>query len=254
MDLGKCYYASLYKTTCPQDAETMASILYPMSERLPSRVQKAAEEMMAREGFLGVPVATFEEAGRSQLIELLRCGLRPESRLLDFGCGCLRIAYWLVRFLDPDCYYGIEPARKRVEIGLRYLFTPEVLNAKRPQFDYNAVFDSSPFNVRFDFFLARSIWTHGSKRQIAATLDSFVRDSEPGATFLTSYLPAHSDEEDYMGDQWVGTSHESDIPGVIRHRLSWIVEQCSQRNLFVEELPGYDCDSQLWLRIIRRSI
>lgn len=208
---------------------------------------------MAHEGFLGVPVATFEEAGRSQLIELLRQGLRPESRLLDFGCGCLRIAYWLVRFLDPDCYYGIEPARKRVETGLQYLFTPEILNAKRPQFDYNATFDSSAFNVHFDFFLARSIWTHGSKRQIIATLDSFVRDSEPDATFLTSYLPSHSDEDDYMGDQWVGTSHESDTPGVICHSLTWITEQCRKRGLQVTELSGIDCDWQFWLRIRRAS-
>lgn len=207
---------------------------------------------MAREGFLGVPVHSFEEAGRSQLIELLKQGLRHESKLLDFGCGCLRIAYWLVRFLDPDCYYGVEPARNRVELGLHYLFTPEMVNDKRPQFHHNAVFDSSPFGQRFDYFLARSIWTHGSKRQVEATLDSFVRDSHSASIFLASYLPAESSEDDYMGNVWVGTSHESDVPGIVRHRLSWIVKQCASRNLVVEELPGLDCDSQFWLRITHR--
>ena len=217
-----------------------------------SRLQLAAEEMMAREGFLGVPVESFEQAGRTQLIDLLVQGLRPESRVLDFGCGCLRIAYWLVRFLDPDCYCGIEPAQNRVRLGLQYLFTPELLAAKRPRFDHNSVFNSSGFQARFDFALARSIWTHGSKTQIESTLDAFVRDSTPEAIFLASYLPATSAEEDYQGKIWVGTSHESDVPGVIRHRLSWLIKQCGRRNLSLTELPGLDCDSQLWLRIAHK--
>ena len=214
-----------------------------------SRVQTLAEEMISRHGFLGVPVETFEQAGREQLIALLAEGLNPESKILEIGCGCLRIAYWLVRFLDPGCYHGIEPARQRVEYGLRYLFTPAEAALKEPRFDFNPRFDSSVFGARFDFFLARSIWTHASKPQIAAMLDSFIRDSNPSSIFLTSYLPARSPEEDYKGNDWIGTSHESDTPGVIKHSLTWIVEQCKRRALKVEELSGMDCDSQFWLRI-----
>lgn len=214
-----------------------------------SRVQARAEEMISRHGFLGVPVETFEQAGREELIALLSEGLNPESKVVDIGCGCLRTAYWLVRFLDPGCYHGIEPARQRVEYGLRYLFTPQEVALKEPRFDFNSQFDSSVFGARFDFFLARSIWTHASKRQIEATLDSFIRDSISTSVFLTSYLPARSAEEDYQGDRWIGTSHESDTPGVIKHLLSWIVEQCRRRELQVEELSGMDCDSQFWLRI-----
>lgn len=214
-----------------------------------SRVQARAEEMMTRHGFLGVPVATFEQAGREQLIALLGEGLNPESIFLDIGCGCLRTAYWLVRFLDPRCYHGIEPARQRVEYGLRYLFTPEEVALKEPRFDFNPRFDSSVFGVRFDFFLARSIWTHASKPQIAAMLDSFIRDTSSSSIFLTSYLPARSSEEDYTDNSWIGTSHESDTPGVIKHSLTWILEQCQRRALKVEELAGMDCDSQFWLRI-----
>ena len=214
-----------------------------------SSIQQAAEEMMRHEGFLGVPVETFETAGRSQLIELLQQGLLPESKLLDFGCGCLRIAYWLVRFLDPDCYFGIEPARNRVQAGLRYLFTGDIVRTKCPRFDYNANFDSSAFGATFDFFLARSIWSHGSKAQIEATLNSFVRYANPGAKFLVSYLPAESAQEDYNGTTWVGTSHECNVPGVIKHRLCWIAEQCDKRRLTFEELPRLDCDLQLWLCI-----
>ncbi|TWT61769.1 hypothetical protein [Rubinisphaera italica] len=94
---------------------------------------------------MGVPKETFEQAGRQQFIELLAAGLLPESRVLEFGCGCLRIGYWLIRFLDPECFYGIEPAKNRVDHGQEYLFSPAMLAEKKPQFDYNAVFDSSMF-------------------------------------------------------------------------------------------------------------
>jgi hypothetical protein len=216
-----------------------------------SRVQTRATEMISRHGFLGVPLDTFEQAGREQLISLLDEGISPESKIIEIGCGCLRIAYWLVRFLDPGCYYGIEPARLRVEYGLQYLFNADEVKLKQPRFDFNPCFDTSVFGARFDFFLARSIWTHASKVQIATTLDSFVRDSNDTSVFLASYLPARIPEEDYRGSGWVGTSHESNTPGVIRHSLEWIFTQCKERGLRVDLLAGTDCDSQNWLRLRR---
>jgi len=207
--------------------------------------------MFSDHGFLGVPRETFAQAGREQLIALLTEGLRPESTVLEFGCGCLRIGYWLVRFLDSGGYYGIEPAPHRVDYGLDYLFTPEELEIKRPRFDYNPFFNSSVFGPKFDFFLARSIWTHASKLQIQAMLQSFLRDATPHAMLLASYLPAFSAHDDYEGTQWVGTTDECDTPGVVRHSLSWIIGQCRNRGLDCQEIDGMDCDSQVWLRIRR---
>jgi len=216
-----------------------------------SRVQTRAEEMIRRHGFLGVPVETFDQGGRRQLIALLNQGLNPESTFLEIGCGCLRVGYWLIRFLDPGCYHGIEPARQRVEYGLQYLLSPDEVRLKQPRFDFNPHFDTSVFGTRFDFFLAGSIWTHASKRHIETMLDGFIRDSTPTSTFLTSYLPAQSSDDDYQGESWVGTSHESNTPGVIRHSLEWIAEHCQKRGLSVTELPGEAFDSQFWL-LIRR--
>jgi SAM-dependent methyltransferase len=208
--------------------------------------------MLDEHGFLGVPRENFEEAGRAQMVRLLQHGLVPESKVLDIGCGCLRVAYWLIRFLDPGCYCGIEPARQRVELGRRYLFAPDELEVKRPRFDFNAVFDLSVFQTRFDFFLAGSIWTHCSKSHIETTLDGFLRNSTPTGVFLASYLPPATAVEDYMGNSWVGTSHESDEPGVIRHSLDWIKGACGQRGLVITAIEGEDPDSQYWLRVERR--
>jgi hypothetical protein len=215
-------------------------------------VQSRAEEMMLRHGFLGVPTETFASAGYQQLMALIDEGLQPESKVLDIGCGCLRTGYWLVRFLNPQGYYGIESARERVEYGLKYLFTSEDLELKRPQFDFNANFDSSVFDTRFDFFLAGSIWSHASKRQIGLMLGSFVRDSVASGVFLASYIPAYKPEDDYQGDVWVGTSHESATIGIVRHSLVFIERYCRARGLRVDELPGEAFDGQVWLRIRRQ--
>ena len=216
---------------------------------IPSDLQCRAERMMAERGFLGVPTPTFERAGREQMIALLQAGPRPESRVLEIGCGCLRIAYWLVRFLEPGCYCGIEPARTRVDFGLEYLFPADEIARKQPQFRYNADFDTSVFAMRFDYFIARSIWTHASKAQIETTLDGFVRDTTDSGVFLASYLPAQSADEDYSGASWVGTSHESNVPGVVRHSLPWLIAQGERRGLRVELLDGIDCDSQYWMKL-----
>jgi hypothetical protein len=126
-----------------------------------------------------------------------------------------------------------------------------MIAAKQPRFDFNPHFDSSVFAEKFDYFLAGSIWTHASKCQIEVTLDSFLQDSVPTSVFLSTYLPALSPNDDYQGSRWVGTSHESDTPGVIRHALPWIEGQCQKRRLRMQELPGEAFDSQYWLRISR---
>jgi hypothetical protein len=219
-------------------------------EHLMTSVQARGEIMMARHGFLGVPAATFEEGGRTHFIRLLQAGLQPDSSLLDIGCGCLRVGYWLVKFLDIDRYCGLEPAWQRVEFGLQCLFEVDEVKAKRPTFDFNPRFDMSVFGRQFDFFLAASIWSHASKAQIGTMLDNFVRTATPGAVLLASYVPATTAAEDYQGDRWV--NHESGATAVIRHSRGWLQDACLRSGLVVDELPGIDCDGQTWLTV-RRS-
>ena len=211
--------------------------------------QKA--EMLGETIFLGVPVKDVEKGGRELLIYLLNVGLNPDSIVVDIGCGVLRGGYWLIHFLDPGCYCGIEPHAGRLEMGTRTILEPETLEVKRPRFDTNPHFDTSVFGEKFDFFLAYSVWTHASKPQIQAMLDSFLRDSKDGGIFLTSYLPAGWRYPDYQSDKWNGTSHESDVPGCIYHSLRWIKAECNRRGLVTRELGRDKTYSQSWIEIKR---
>jgi hypothetical protein len=215
-------------------------------------LQKKAERL-GEKTFLGFPAQDFERGGREQFIYLLRAGLNPDSKIVDLGCGVLRAGYWLIHFLDAGCYCGIEPHAGRLEMGIHTMLEPEMLKAKRPRFDTNPHFDTSVFGEKFDYFLAYSIWTHASKRQIQTMLDSFVRDATEKGAFLTTYLPAGWRKPDYKGDSWRGTSHDSDVPGCIHHSLRWIKAECERRRLSVLELGRDKTYGQSWLEIKRRA-
>ncbi len=87
------------------------------------KIQERAE-IQGKKKFLGVPIQDFEKAGREQLIYLLKAGLSPDSTVIDLGCGVLRAGYWLIHFLNPGKYCGIEPSKERLEIGSQYILEP----------------------------------------------------------------------------------------------------------------------------------
>ncbi len=218
------------------------------------KINEIGKVLEAQGIFTGGPPELFENAGRLQISTLIREGLNPDAKLLDVGCGCLRAGYWLVRFLDPECYFGIEPNQQMLEAGIRNCLTPQLVLEKKPCFDTNDRFDFSVFGIKFKVVLARSIWTHASKLQIETMLDSFVANCSRGAFFLTSFIPAKLwGRGDYRGDKWIGRSHQSQEPGLIRHSRSWIQRICESRQLSVKELPDKPFNSQRWLKISQAS-
>jgi SAM-dependent methyltransferase len=220
-----------------------------MSQSVNTTLQAIAERLHEEGIFTGGPPQLFESAGRLQFSTLIREGLWPHSKVLDIGCGALRAGYWLVRFLEPERYYGIEPNRKMLDKGIEYVLTPELLRAKRPAFNHNDRFDVSVFSCKFDVFLARSIWTHASKPQIQTMLDGFRDFSEPGAFFLTSFIPGKWYSRDYRGATWVGKSDHCETPGLVSHRFGWVQNECRVRGLTLEQLPDPPFNGQLWLKI-----
>jgi SAM-dependent methyltransferase len=205
--------------------------------------------------FIGGSAQSFDIPGRKILMTLLDSGLYPNSTVLDIGCGCLRGGYWLIHFLDKDCYFGIEPDKEMLQAGVTILMEPEEIEKKDPKFDSNQDFDFTVFHQAFDFFVARSIWTHASKQQISTMLDGFCQTATENGVFLTSYIKASLLRPDYKGARWVGRSHESDEVGVVAHSLGWIQSECEKRGLGVQEIltETLNFGNQAWLKITRQG-
>ncbi|HEY1740095.1 MAG TPA: class I SAM-dependent methyltransferase [Acidimicrobiia bacterium] len=241
---------------------------------LPVGLRARAERLRAVKGFTVGPLDEFERSGRLQLATLVQEGLYPSSTLLDVGCGSLRAGYWFMNFLEPGRYHGINPRSWEIDQGLEYIVEPELAEYAKPRFAYNEDFDLSVFGVEFDFVVARSVWSHATKAQIEAMLDSFVATC-PRGVMLVSYLPASQLPEpvrvplyagihkvpglaiklrdlrghrlappDYQGDEWAAA--------LVGHDRKWVFAQCARRGLAVRELDYFYVGSQKWLRIERQ--
>ncbi len=219
-------------------------------------LMQRVDRLQAEGIYLGGLAENFESGGRKQLITLLSEGITPSSKVLDIGCGCLRGGYWLIHFLDEGCYYGIEPNIEMLNGGIRIILEPGLADLKKPSFDHNEDFDFTVFGEKFDFFVARSIWSHASKQQIQKMLDGFISTAKPESVFITSYLKPTLFKPDYKGTAWVGRCHKSNVKGFVHHSLSWIQKECAQRGLVAKEIRGeaYNYFHQIWLKITHKTI
>jgi hypothetical protein len=54
-----------------------------------------------------------------------------------------------------------------------------------------------------------------------------------------------------MGGSWIGRSHESETPGLVRHSFGWIQGECAKRGLVAEEIKekAYNFGDQTWIRV-----
>jgi hypothetical protein len=86
-------------------------------------------------------------------------------------------------------------------------------------------------------------------------LDGFVRHGGSQGILLTSKVRTRLFKRDYKGTSWVGRSHESDIPGIVAHKMNWIHAECSKRGLLAEEIrdEAYNFGKQTWTRIKHRT-
>jgi hypothetical protein len=194
----------------------------------------------------------FEQFGRLQFIALIRRGLSPNDYLVDVGCGALRGGYWLIHFLDPEHYLGIEPNRAMLDAARTELLEPGLEESKRPRFAYNDDFDLSVFDVSPRFVLARSIWTHTDKEQIERLLDSFASCAAPDGLLLASYLPSIGPiRRDNRSSGWTGRGPAGGGAGVVAHSFSWISLACRQRGLAARESPSDGFGHQTWIEIRR---
>lgn len=62
--------------------------------------------------------------------------LRPDERVIDYGCGSLRVGQHLIRYLEPGRYTGIDIADTFYEAGIEMLerHEPGLLARKAPRF------------------------------------------------------------------------------------------------------------------------
>jgi SAM-dependent methyltransferase len=127
-------------------------------------------------------------------------GLRDWHRVLDIGCGSLRLGRLLIPFLRPERYFGIEPEQWLVEEGIRNETGQDLLSLKQARISYRDDFQLTTFETTFDFMMAQSIFSHATQRQIEVCLEQVATCLAPDGLLIASFVVG---PDDYTGDSWV---------------------------------------------------
>lgn len=201
-------------------------------------------------GFTGGPIARFGEVGLHTLQSLKRTGLHPSACLLDVGCGALRLGYWLIRFLQPDRYCGIDPNPRYIAAGLKHAIGPKLEAEKRPRFDHNAEFDFSTFGTKFDFVVARSIFSHASPEMVCKVMESFGDNSTGKGIMLVSYKPIRKQN---AGARVIDVLEKENGWSWRRYGNTHLKKLARERGLFAANF-GKPFNGQIWLRVSKTDL
>jgi hypothetical protein len=211
-------------------------------------VQAKAETLKC---WSGGPLDRFGTMGHHVLESLKTLGLSANHALVDIGCGCLRNGLWLIDYLDPGNYYGVEPNESMLNEGIDTFIGSETAGEKRPSFSANAEF-AFPWERHFDFALARSIFTHTSREQMTTCLRNLGQVMTSGGLFALSYVPPKFLQSEYKGTDWLGRSHESSDPGIAHYRKRTIVRLASPFGFREDDSTDrLENINQVWL-VLRR--
>ena len=137
----------------------------------------------------------------AMVFNLLTCaGVRQEHRVLDIGCGSLRVGRVLIPYLAAGNYFGIEPNKWLVKDGIENEVGKDLIKIKQPTFSFKPSMTDFKSSLELDFAFAQSIFSHCGLDLI----ENWLRELHPhlkeeGALFATFLVGA----EDFTGDGWV---------------------------------------------------
>lgn len=101
----------------------------------------------------------WDETGRAQMAILLDEGLQPHHRLLDIGCGALRLGCKAVPYLDPGNYWGTDMSGALMQRG----YAEELADKARLSPDHlieDADFSFPGVPQDIDYAIAFAVFTH----------------------------------------------------------------------------------------------
>ncbi len=161
----------------------------------------------SRNAQLSVPSERHAKVGPADLWEMKRdfqirflkaVGLKPEHRLLDFGCGTLRGGIPLIQYLDKANYTGLDVRRDVIEEGSLELSRYH-LGHKQPHLEHQDNLVEFHLPYRFNMIWAFSVLIHLHDRVLNEVLEFVSNHILDDGIFLANVNVSNCSEGSWQG-------------------------------------------------------
>lgn len=185
--------------------------------------------------------ADYDATGREVFDLLIAQGLQPQHRLLDYGCGSLRVGKHIIGYLEPEHYFGLEPQTWLVLRGIEEELEEVGRLERHPFFAHPEIdsFDVNMLLLEFDYILISGVMAHADHAQIATMLASAKDALAPGGRIIASYHPVG--DPHHVLEGWL-------YPNVAPHPRDCFMSLTLEAGLNYQEL-GYDTGKAMWVRL-----
>lgn len=167
-------------------------------------------------------------------------GLRQQHRLLDIGCGSLRLGRLFIPYLNKGNYVGIEPNRWLVESGIEKEIGQDMVDIKRPEFHIADDLDGLSADELFDYVVAQSIFSHSSPSLLFRWLSEISSHLKADGAILATFVPGDTDS---ALEDWT-------YPSIVTLKSETIMEAAEAAGLKLQWL-NWEHPSQQWVLLYK---
>lgn len=147
------------------------------------------QRLMQREATKDPKVAVggmWDEVGKLQFNFLINLGLKPQHKLLDFGCGSLRGGLFFIDYLNIGNYTGVDISKELLASGKCFL-AETGLTHKNPILINNQDFSLRELQENiFDFVISFSVFTHMPVQDLKECLKNIIQLLNPTSLFYAT--------------------------------------------------------------------
>lgn len=173
---------------------------------------------------------------------LTSIGLREHHRVLDIGCGSLRVGRLLIPYLNEGRYIGVEPNRWLVEAGIANEIGEDLVRIKKPTFSFQASMGDFENSLNLDYAIAQSIFSHCGMDLIRQWLSQVAFHLKDDAALLATFLVG---TEDHGGNGWV-------YPGCVTYKPESLARLAAESDLGFRVLD-WTHPRQTWALFSKRN-
>ena len=120
---------------------------------------------------------------------LIQNGISKDQKIIDFGCGAGRLGIWLIEFLEPENYFGVDSHKFSLDAFAEYEIPFHDLELKSPRLLCNDKFNFSYFNSKVDWVVEVFVSHHIPDALIPDIYSNVSSVLKEGGHYLTSPKP-----------------------------------------------------------------